>query len=178
MQLYYLAILIAYIYIVNIYSAYELKTCGGGLFWTACSINKPPTYKNAITNELGILGAIRLYNSGASSLYLDKALLLWSWFENSGMISQTRPIIDGLSSKTCKVTGNLYTYNSGVILYALSELTTATKNTTLMDIACDVADISIKHFSESQNNNNILQVYLLLVNISFISLFKISFIRY
>jgi rhamnogalacturonyl hydrolase YesR len=61
-------------------------------------------------------------------------------------------VLDGLSSdkgtaSTCKAEGGLYTYNSGVILYALSELHAATKDITYIDKAVEIADTAIARWT-------------------------------
>jgi predicted alpha-1,6-mannanase (GH76 family) len=97
------------------------STCNGGLWW-----NTDYTYKNAITNELFMLGAARLHrrspNGTGTNSYYDWALRSWNWFRNSGMINAQNRINDGLTSG-CQNNGQAtWTYNQGVILGAAVEL--------------------------------------------------------
>ncbi len=99
--------------------------CNGGVFWT-----KKRTYKNAIPNELFLTVAVRLHqrtpgDTGPGS-FIDWAQRDWSWFKSSGMIRADNLIVDGTNLSTCKPTGATYTYNQGVILGALADLSQAT----------------------------------------------------
>ncbi len=74
------------------------QTCGGGLWWSA-----DKTYKNAITNELYLVTAMRLWHrcraaaaaasaaaaprSEGDPSFLQWAQREWHWFANSSMIN-------------------------------------------------------------------------------------------
>ncbi len=112
--------------------------CSGGLFWT-----KKRTYKNAIPNELFLTIAVRLHqrtpgDAGPGS-FIDWAQRDWAWFKNSGMIRADNLIVDGTNLSTCKPTGATYTYNQGVILGALADLSQATGDSTLLTEADTLA---------------------------------------
>jgi predicted alpha-1,6-mannanase (GH76 family) len=97
------------------------NTCNGGVWW-----NRDLNYKNAITNELFMLGAARLHrrspNGTGANSYFDWANRSWNWFRNSGMINSQNRINDGLTSN-CQNNGQpTWTYNQGVILGAGVEL--------------------------------------------------------
>ena len=101
--------------------------CGGGLFWS-----KKRSYKNAIPNELFLTAAVRLHqrtpgDTGPGS-FIDWAQRDWAWFQTSGMIRADNLIVDGTNLSTCKPTGATYTYNQGVILGALADLSQATSD--------------------------------------------------
>ena len=60
-------------------SAYSTDACGGGVWWSSKN-----AYKNAITNELVMAAAARLYLANQGDKYLDIATSMWSWFEKLG----------------------------------------------------------------------------------------------
>ncbi len=96
-------------------------TCGGGVWW-----NEAEGYKNAIPNELFLLGAARLHrrapNGTGDGSYYDWALKTWKWFKASGMINGSNHVNDGLTSDCKNNGGTTWTYNQGVILGGLVEL--------------------------------------------------------
>jgi len=129
------------------------NVCNGGVWW---SLEK--TYKNAITNELFLAVAIRLYERTNNSSYLDWAKKEWSWFEASGMINSQNLVNDGLNrnNQTGVCTNNgqtTWTYNQGVILTGLVDLASITKNNTLITIAERIGNATITHLT----HNGILQ---------------------
>ena len=100
--------------------------CGGGLWWDPAR-----TYKNAITNELLLAASTRLYRATGQQAYLDWALRSWNWFAASGMMTADGLVNDGLgidrASGSCANNGApRFTYNQGVLLAGLSDLTTIT----------------------------------------------------
>lgn len=97
--------------------------CGGGVWWT-----KDKTYKNAITNELFLTIAARLYLRTEDTAYLDWAEREWAWFEASGMINGDDLVNDGLEAtgEGCVNNGQTtWTYNQGVVLGGLVALSEA-----------------------------------------------------
>ncbi len=80
------------------WSSYD-DVCGGGLYWTVHR-----EYKHAITNELFIQAAAELGTrmGDAGSVYLDRAVSMWDWFEASGMINGRNMVNDGLEPATCQ----------------------------------------------------------------------------
>lgn len=103
--------------------------CGGGIWW-----DKAHSYENAIANELFLSVAAHLANrvddddnsdSDSDSVYYrDWALRAWAWFQQSGMINDQYNINDGLTLTTCENNGGtVWSYNQGVILGGLVELT-------------------------------------------------------
>lgn len=67
------------------------KVCGGGLYWAGDTAGGGNRYKNAISNELFLLTAMRLYahapNTSAAASYLSWAQREWEWFRSSGAFS-------------------------------------------------------------------------------------------
>ncbi|KAF2639202.1 Six-hairpin glycosidase [Massarina eburnea CBS 473.64] len=108
--------------------------CGGGIWW-----DKSKTSVNAIANELFISVAAHLANRvppAESINYMNWAEADWEWFWRSGMINSDWLINDGLDLTTCKNNGKwTFTYNQGVILGGLSELSIARHDGGYIDVA-------------------------------------------
>jgi predicted alpha-1,6-mannanase (GH76 family) len=121
------------------------STCGGGVWWT-----KDRTYKNAIPNELYLSVAAHLANrsEGERPMYLELALREWVWFARSGLFNSDGLINDGLTSD-CKNNGRTtWSYNQGVILGGLVELSRATGNASLLHRANSIAHASIAKLTD------------------------------
>lgn len=121
---------------------WDTAACGGGMWW-----NTTRTYKNAITNELFLTVAAKLANrtSGAAAAgYLAWAQKEWSWFLASGMINSSGLINDGLNAgnpAACRNNnGIVWSYNQGVILDGLVELSQAASDPTLLTRAKNIAN--------------------------------------
>jgi predicted alpha-1,6-mannanase (GH76 family) len=120
------------------------STCGG-IYWS-----KVGTYTNAIANELYLKVAASLANRvpGRKDYYLNIAKTQWAWFKGSGMINGDHLINDGLNEQ-CKSNGEkTWTYNQGVILGALVELSKATGDKSLLTEASTIATAAITHLSK------------------------------
>ncbi len=124
-------------------------TCGGGIWWS-----KDKNYKNAIANELFLSVAAHLSNRASESMrtqYLDWGKKEWKWFHASGMINSENLVNDGLEKgreKSAEVncTNNgrtTWTYNQGVVLGGLAELSVANHDTTLSAAATKIAAAAI-----------------------------------
>jgi len=115
--------------------------CGGGLWWT---VNHQ--YKNAIANELFVKAsaevATRLGEAGQP--YLQRAVSVWQWFQQSGMTGGDQLVSDGLDRTSCTSSGPVWTYNQGVLLGALVDLADATGDDSYLDRARTLADASTK----------------------------------
>lgn len=125
----------------NIAAEWEPATCGGGVWW-----KKPNEYKNAIANELFLSVAASLANrthGRASTFYLNWAHKEWSWFKASGMINAQNLVNDGLTSTNpaaCTNNGRTtWSYNQGVILGGLVELSKADHDPALLAQADAIA---------------------------------------
>ncbi|KAK3688079.1 glycoside hydrolase family 76 protein [Podospora appendiculata] len=126
------------------------STCGGGIWWS-----KDRKYKNAIANELYLTVAASLANrvpSSDKSRYLKIAMDEWAWFKKSGMINADNLINDGLTLNadgTC-VNNKMQTwsYNQGVILGGLVELSTATGDPSYLSQAVSIAKAAITALSD------------------------------
>ncbi|OLN88171.1 Mannan endo-1,6-alpha-mannosidase DFG5 [Colletotrichum chlorophyti] len=122
-------------------------TCGGGIYW-----NKDRKYVNAIANELYLSVAATLANRipDDKASYLNIANAQWEWFKSTGMINKNGTINDGLDSE-CKNNGaNVWSYNQGVILGALVELSYATGDDSVLTDATNIAKAAIKQLSDDK----------------------------
>jgi predicted alpha-1,6-mannanase (GH76 family) len=119
--------------------------CGGGIWW-----NKDKKYKNAIANELFLSVAAHLVNrtSGAArKKYLNWGNEEWQWFRASGMINSENLINDGLGKSSGQITGvgctnngrTTWSYNQGVILGGLAELSVTNRDPSLVQTAQAIA---------------------------------------
>jgi predicted alpha-1,6-mannanase (GH76 family) len=124
------------------------NTCGGGIWW-----NKDRKYKNAITNELFLALAARLYRRTSNLDYFDWAQIEWTWFHNSGMINARNQVNDGLNSACANNGETTWTYNQGVILGGLADMYGITQDLTYLRTAEGIADAAI---STLVNANGIL----------------------
>lgn len=117
----------------------------GGIYWS-----KVTPYTNAIANELYLSVAASLANRIPSrkDYFLDTAKAQWEWFKNSGLINKDNLINDGLTDD-CKNNGmQTWTYNQGVILGGLVELSQATGDKSLLTQAQTIASAAITKLSK------------------------------
>eukprot|EP01084_Bolivina_argentea_P011951 22391_1 len=136
--------------------AWDTTTCSGGLFW------KPNEYKNAITNELGLVNTAKLYKLTNTAKYRDQFNLLWNWFYKHnntgiGMINQQWLINDGLDSSNKQSCRNNHQtewiYNQGVILGGLSEMYLIDNyNISLMNISWNIIQAVMNNLVTRKNS--------------------------
>jgi predicted alpha-1,6-mannanase (GH76 family) len=121
--------------------------CGGGSIWW----DKAHTYVNAIANELYLSVASHLANrvSNQKAFYVSIAVAQWNWFLASGMINSQNTINDGLTSACKNNNGTVWSYNQGVIIGALVELSKAVPNSTYINTARLIANAAIKALGPS-----------------------------
>ena len=124
-------------------------TCGGGIWWS-----KDRKYKNAIANELFLSVAAHLANRTSGSKrkqYLEWGNREWKWFQGTGMINAKGLINDGLTiasggggAASCTNNGRtIWTYNQGVVLGGLVELSAADHDTDLRLAAQKIATAAV-----------------------------------
>ncbi|HEY3867943.1 MAG TPA: glycoside hydrolase family 76 protein [Actinocrinis sp.] len=119
----------------NYMSGYWDSGCGG-LWWSTAETND-----NAIENELYLELSASLHNAmSGDTTYLSRAEQEWTWFSGSGLINSKDLVNDGLNVSTCQNNGNpTYTYNQGVVLAGLAQLSLATGNSALITTADGIA---------------------------------------
>ncbi|MCW2503895.1 MAG: glycosyl hydrolase, family 76 [Actinomycetia bacterium] len=112
--------------------------CGGGV-WGKDSKNA----KNSISNALYIQLTAALHNRiPGDTTYLQRAKAAWTWYRTK-LVTSSNMITDGIDMATCaNGTGSIWTYNQGVILSALAELSKATGDATLLTTARQLANTS------------------------------------
>jgi predicted alpha-1,6-mannanase (GH76 family) len=123
-------------------------TCSGGIWWS-----KDRHYKNAIANELFLSVAAHLANRASTAeekaRYRTWAEREWGWFLRSSMIREDNQINDGLDNNCKNNNKTVWTYNQGVILGALTELSRLHDKTDPLQHANQIADAAIKNLTGS-----------------------------
>lgn len=126
----------------NMAEGWDDQSCGGGIWWS-----KSHKYKNAIANELFLSVAARLANRSSGTkrlMYLRWAAREWTWFQDSGMINSKGLINDGLGRGCQNNNGTVWTYNQGVILGGLVELSKLQRNPALLEQAQGIAAAALR----------------------------------
>jgi predicted alpha-1,6-mannanase (GH76 family) len=115
-------------------------TCGG-IWW-----DKKKEHNTAITNELFLSVAAHLANRMPNKAYYTSwATRQWDWFQKSGLVNKDNTINDGLDIKTCKNDNQeVWSYNQGVVLGGLVELSKATSDLQYLSAAKDIANGAIR----------------------------------
>lgn len=127
------------------------QTCGGGIWWS-----KDRKYKNAIANELFLSVAAHLANrvpEGERENYVKWATQEWQWFKSTGMINEEGLVNDGLTidtaTQSCRNNGKtVWTYNQGVVLGGLAEMSKLPGNTDALDAAKRIADAALTQLTD------------------------------
>jgi predicted alpha-1,6-mannanase (GH76 family) len=120
---------------------YRDDVCGGGLYWKTDRQSK-----NAIQNELFIKLAAILHNRiPGDTKYLNRAREVWNWFSSTGVINSDNLVNDGINTRgDCRNNGDVtWTYNQGVIIGGLVELSKATGDANYINRARQIADAVI-----------------------------------
>ncbi len=119
------------------------SSCGGGVYWST-----EKKYKASIANELFLAATASLHNRiPGDTTYLGWAKAEWNWFKGSSLISSNL-VKDGLNVGGCGVNGWTFTYNQGVVLKGLIELSKATNDATLLTTADAIAGAATRKFAK------------------------------
>jgi Glycosyl hydrolase family 76 len=133
------------------------NTFGGGIYWAWDEKNDDGSifpYKAAIANELFMAVAARLYLRTKDASYKTWAVNEANWFKSSGLINSNNLVWDSLNALGRPDTRTTFwTYNCGVILHALCDLSIMTGDPSNRVLAEQIADAAIQYFS---NNAGIL----------------------
>lgn len=129
----------------RIVTTYWDERCGGGLWW-----DRSRTYKNAITNELLIYASTQLFLATGQDSYRDWALRGWTWFARSSMIDADGLVNDGLDAACRNNRQPRFTYNQGVLLGGLSDLTRITGDPQYRAVAVKTAMAATRTLSTPQ----------------------------
>ncbi|KAK0286772.1 hypothetical protein LTR35_004241 [Friedmanniomyces endolithicus] len=105
-----------------------------------------PAHVNSINNELFIDVAASLGNrvQQKRDYYRRYAEHQANWFLNAGLLTKNNTFHDGLHLATYTAEGPIFSYNQGVILGALVELSKVTGNSTWLDHATETAQGTIR----------------------------------
>ncbi|MET8151996.1 glycoside hydrolase family 76 protein [Actinoplanes sp. NPDC049668] len=119
-------------------------TCGGGVYWRT-----DKQYKASIANELFLAATAGLHNRiPGDTTYLGWANAEWNWLRGTGLIGADL-VRDGLNVGNCSFNNATYTYNQGVVLQGLVELSRATGDTGLLTTARSIATAATRHFNRT-----------------------------
>jgi predicted alpha-1,6-mannanase (GH76 family) len=123
------------------------NTCGGGIWW-----KKDHHYKNAIANELFLSVAAHLatrVDAGKKSGYLAWAERERSWFDASGMINDDSLVNDGLTATCQNNKRTAWSYNQGVLVGGLVELSKAAGDVVPLHEAMVIAHAALAHLTDA-----------------------------
>ena len=120
-------------------------TCQGG-FWFDNTFNT----KQTITNVQMLQLAARLYRLTGNKDILQKLNKISLYISANGLIDpDTYLVADGALPNCTSNKGEGYTYNSGVMIGALTELYKITNKTSYLDIADKMGQAVIRHYCNS-----------------------------
>ena len=125
--------------------------CGGGIRWRTGG-----TYKAAISNGLYVQVNATLANRTGDPTYRDRAAAGWAWFAASGLIGADDLVKDGLDETGCAPGGTVFSYNQGVLMSGLVELSAATGEEAPLTTARAVADATTRTGSALTDADGIL----------------------
>jgi predicted alpha-1,6-mannanase (GH76 family) len=117
--------------------------------------DKAHTSVNAVANELYITASAKLANrrpnTPSGGYYYNEAVKAWNWFKASGMINGQNLINDGLDiANGCGNNGQaVFTYNQGIILGGLTELTWASGDSSYQEEATTLAAATLSTMTDA-----------------------------
>ncbi|KAF7882400.1 uncharacterized protein EAF02_005763 [Botrytis sinoallii] len=136
-------------------SVYGNTPCGG-LWW-----DKNHAGVNSVENELYLTASAKLANrlpakknSQGQGYYYSQALIAYDFLitnTTTSMNPSTHLFNDGISMTTCKNNGKIvFTYNQGIILSGLTELTWSTRSHSYTALAVQIANSVIANMTTSE----------------------------
>ena len=154
------------------------KVHGGGLWWT----KQTNTYKNAITNELFMLLAARLFATTRIAGYRTWAIQAYTWFMQTNLLNDDNLVNDGLDANTGDNNRQpTWTHNQGVLLGALAEMAKIVDpkmHLEYMGVAFSVADAVMDKLVQSHHHPVLVEAAPPIGDSLDICQFKGVFVRY
>lgn len=124
----------------------------GGMHWTKEPQGSDGFYINAVTNELYISIAASLANRASDrDKYLSIAEQAWTWLSHVGMTNDDGLFNDGLNPDCTNNGQPIWTYNQGIILGGLVELSKATGDSSYLDSATQLATTYVNQVQSKTN---------------------------
>ncbi|KAL7909004.1 glycoside hydrolase family 76 protein [Trichoderma velutinum] len=114
----------------NVFNAFvqrwDTKTCDGGLRWQIFTFNAGYDFKNSASNGVFFDLSARLFLQTKNSTYSDWATKIFSWEQDSGLITDSYQVFEGLSTENCKnidktqssLSASLFLHGSAVLYNA------------------------------------------------------------
>jgi len=94
--------------------------------------------------------ANRRPSTPSGGYYFNEAMKAYEWFINSGLINSQNVINNGLKLDTCKNDGlPVFTYNQGILLAGLAEMTWSTGDSKYNELANTIATATISLMTDS-----------------------------
>lgn len=134
--------------------------CGGGIYWSRDRGSPGGTYKSLITQLEFIAQGARNYIQTQNETALGITKQVLDWITSSGIGNpQTGVLFDGVGIEDCsKYTTNLWSYNYGQLLGALSWMHKATGEQKYLDMSIPYFDYAINTFANSNTSGVITEI--------------------
>ncbi len=127
-----------------IYGSWDTSSYGGGIWWTSPSQDgsAKPTQKNVATNAPAVITAVGLSIALSDRSYLTKAESIYDWMK-SKLTDGSGMVYDNYDSGTLHMWQ--FTYNYGTFIGAADTLYKATKNSSYLTDAKNIANKSLSN---------------------------------
>ncbi|HEX3640553.1 MAG TPA: glycoside hydrolase family 76 protein, partial [Ktedonobacteraceae bacterium] len=127
-----------------IYASWDTSSYGGGIWWTRPSQDgsSQPTQKNVATNAPAVITAVGLAAALSDRSYLTKAESIYDWMK-SKLTDGSGMVYDNYDSGALRMWQ--FTYNYGTFIGAADTLYKATKNSSYLTDAKNVANKSLSN---------------------------------
>ncbi|HEY3467422.1 MAG TPA: glycoside hydrolase family 76 protein, partial [Amycolatopsis sp.] len=126
-----------------VHGFWDTGTCGGGVWW-----DRERTYKNAVTAGLYLRLTASLHNRIAGdTVWGQRARTAGDWYLNSGLVNASGLVNDGLTSSCANNGQTVWTYNQGLGIGGLLELSRATGIQSYLDAAKRLADAAMSRLT-------------------------------